>query len=138
MINHAFETGDVSKLDSAVADDFLDHTERGDVRGRDSLIAMVKMVRQTNKDMKMEIIREVADDEYVFSWMHFSGTSDGTMMAAGPYDMSSIELAKFRDGKAIEHWSFMEPREMMKMMQNMQGMNPGHNMSTSDSSVMKK
>jgi hypothetical protein len=30
--------------------------------------------------------------------------------------MNSIELVKFKDGKAIEHWSFMETRDMMKMM----------------------
>jgi predicted SnoaL-like aldol condensation-catalyzing enzyme len=36
------------------------------------------------------------------------------------YDMRAIELAKFKDGKIVEHWTFMEPSEMMKMMDNMQ------------------
>jgi predicted SnoaL-like aldol condensation-catalyzing enzyme len=30
--------------------------------------------------------------------------------------MTAIEVVRFKDGKAVEHWSFMEPREMMKMM----------------------
>jgi predicted SnoaL-like aldol condensation-catalyzing enzyme len=115
-VSKAFETGNVSSLDSVVADDFVDHTDRGDIRGRDSLKAMVAMVHRTNKDMKMEILREVADDEYVFSWMRFSGTHDGSMMPAGPYDMTAIEVSKFNNGKVVEHWEFMEPREMMKMM----------------------
>ena len=70
-----------------------------------------------SKDAKAEIIKELADDDYVFSWMRFTGSSDGSMgMPAGPYDMTSIEVVKFKDGKAVEHWGFMEPREMMKMM----------------------
>jgi hypothetical protein len=49
--------------------------------------------------------------------MRYSGTSDGSMgMPKGPFDMTSIELVKFRDGKAIEHWAFMQPQDMMKMM----------------------
>jgi hypothetical protein len=30
--------------------------------------------------------------------------------------MKSIEVAKFKDGKAVEHWSFMDMQDMMKMM----------------------
>lgn len=115
VVSDAFGSGDVSKIDSAVASDFVDHTDRGDM-GRDSLKAMIKMVHATNKDMKMEIIKELADDEYVFSLMRFTGTSDGTMMPPGPYDMQALQVVKFKDGKAVEHWEYMEPREMMKMM----------------------
>lgn len=119
IVVDAFQTGDISKIDSAVASDFVDHTERGDM-GRDSLKAMIKMWHGASKDAKTEIIKELADDEYVFSWMRFTGSSDGSMgMPAGPYDMKSIEVVRFKDGKAVEHWGFMEPREMMKMMAQM-------------------
>jgi predicted SnoaL-like aldol condensation-catalyzing enzyme len=118
-VNKAFETGDVSALDSVIAPDFVDHTDRGDMKGADSLKAMVKMVHATNKDMNMEIIREIADADYVYTWMRFKGTHDGSMMAAGPYDMTAMQVTRFKDGKAVEHWEFMEPREMMKMMAKM-------------------
>src|SRR5436309_2782410 len=107
IVSKAFETGDVSGIDSAVASDFVDHTDRGDMN-RDSLKSMIKMVYATNKDMKMETIKELADSEYVFSLMHFTGTSDGTMMPKGPYDMHAIEVVKFKEGKAVEHWEYME------------------------------
>jgi predicted SnoaL-like aldol condensation-catalyzing enzyme len=115
-VAQAFETGDVSAIDSVVADDFVDHTDRGDKVGRDSLKAMVNMIRTNFKDMKMETIRELADDEYTFQWMHYTGKSDGSMMPAGPFDMHGMEITKFRDGKAIEHWAYMDIAEMMKMM----------------------
>lgn len=112
----AFLTGDISKIDSFVSSDFIDHTDKGDM-GRDSLKAMITMMHNMVKDQKSETMRVLADDDYVFSWMRYTGTSDGSLgMPAGAYDMVAIEVAKFRDSKAIEHWNFMEVREMMKMM----------------------
>ena len=115
-ISDAFLSGDISKIDSVVANDFIDHTDKGDM-GRDSLKAMIKMMHGMVKDQKMETTKDLADDDYVFSWVRYTGTSDGSLgMPAGPYNMTAIEVAKFKDGKIIEHWNFMEPREMMKMM----------------------
>ncbi len=131
VIMKAFQTGDVSGIDSVVSDDFLDHTDRGDMKGRDSLKAMVNWVHANMKDMKTEKVREVADGDFVYSWMRYTGTSDGSMgMPNGPYDMKAIEVAKYNDGKAVEHWSFMDAQDMMKMM-------PQPTMNSMDTSKMK-
>ena len=130
-VGKAFETGDVSALDTLIADDFLDHTDRGDIRGRDSLKAMVKMVHDNFRDMKSETVKDLADKDYVFSWMRFTGNSNGAMgMPAGPYDMESMEVARFKDGKIVEHWSFMETQDVMKWMNEMSGMNKNMNDTT--------
>ena len=120
VIDKAFKSGDVSGVDSVVADNFVDHTDRGD-KNRDSLKAMIKWAA-TDKTMKMETVKEVADDDYAFAMMHMSGTGDGTMMPAGPYEMHSVEVVRFVDGKAVEHWGYMEMGEVAKMMANMPGM----------------
>ena len=116
IVTNAFQTGDISKIDSAVAADFVDHTDRGDV-GRDSLKKMITEVHKQFPDMKTEVTREVADNDYVFSLMRFTGTSNGQMdMPKGPYDMHAVQVVRFKDGKAVEHWEYMQPEEMMKMM----------------------
>ena len=116
-IGNAFQTGNASSLDSVVSDDFVDHTDMGDKKGRDSLKAMVNFIHSNMKDMKTEKVGEVADGDYVYSWNRYSGTSDGSMgMPKGPYNMGFIELTKFKDGKAVEHWAFIDSRDMMKMM----------------------
>jgi len=136
-ISKAFETGDVSGIDSVVAEDFVDHSDHGDIKGRDSLKAMVKMMGG-NKNMKMDMKHEVADENYVFSWMRFYGTSDGSMgMPAGPYDMNAVEVSRMNDGKIVEHWEFVNMQEMAKMMQQMQGANSKMNGAAMDSSKMK-
>lgn len=110
----AFESGNTASLDSVVADDFLDHRDMGDIKGKDSLKALVNMIHNNMKDMKMETIREVGDDEYVFQLMRYTGSSEGSIgMPAGPYDMNIIEVSKFKDGKAVEHWAYKEMKEMM-------------------------
>jgi predicted SnoaL-like aldol condensation-catalyzing enzyme len=132
----AFETGDVSGLDSVISADFVDHTDQGDKKGVDSLKAMVNMMHNNFKDMKMETVKELTDSNYVMAWMHYTGTGDGVMMPAGPFDMDIIETTRFQDGKAVEHWAFGEMQDMSKMMrQQMQSMG---NMNKPDTSKMKK
>lgn len=119
IVSDAFMSGDPSKIDSAVASDFVDHTDMGD-KGRDSLKAMITNMKKTMGDMKMTLIKEVADDDYVFSEMEFTGTSNGEMgMPKGPYDLHGIEVVKCKDGKAIEHWEYMRNDDVMKMMKMM-------------------
>ena len=74
------------------------------------------MMHKNPHDMKMEAIRELADDDYVFQWMRYTGTSDGSMGPKGPYDMHVVEVSKYKDGKAIEHWAYVDATEFMKMM----------------------
>ena len=130
-VGNAFETGDISRIDSVVANDFVDHRPTGDVRGTDSLKVMITQMKNA-ATMKTEIKKEFADDEYVMAWMHWTGTSNGSIpeMPAGPVDMNGIEVVRFRDGKAIEHWGFMDAREMMKMMGGGQQMPPSSPTST--------
>jgi len=120
IVSDAFMSGDPSKIDEAVAPEFVDHTDRGDMN-RDSLKAMITMMKKETGNMKMEIMNEFANDEWVFSEMHFTGTSDGSMgMPAGPYDMHAIQVVKFnKDSKAIEHWEYLRNDEIAKMMQAM-------------------
>ena len=115
-VNKAFETGDASLIDSAVAADFVDHTDRGDMN-RDSLKAMVVGLKTHFPDMKTEVIKEVADNDYVFSLVRYTGNSDGSMdMPKGPYDMHVLHVVRCKDGKGVEHWEYMQPKEMMAMM----------------------
>lgn len=115
-VDTAFQTGDLSRIDSVVASDFVDHTPKGDM-GRDSLKAMITMMKNAGT-MKSETKKVFADDDYVMAWMRWTGTSDGSLpdMPAGPYDMSGVEVVRFKDGKAVEHWAFMDARDLMKMM----------------------
>jgi len=121
-VAEAFKTGNIASIDSVVAEDFIDHSDKGIVKGRDSLKAMINLMhKNAGNDMKMDVIREVGDDEYVFQWMHYTGTSDGSMGPKGPYDMHVIEISRYNnDSKVAEHWAYGDYAEMAKMMAAMQ------------------
>lgn len=119
-ISKTFETKDFSKLGDYIADSCIDHAGESDIIGLANMKTEFEKMIVDYDDMKGIAIKELADDEYVMSWMHFTGTSksDNLGMKAGDmFDMKSIEISKFnKDGKAIEHWSYVDPAEMMKMM----------------------
>jgi predicted ester cyclase len=88
-------------------------------KGLDAIKKEMGQMSQMSKDMNYEVVKELADSEYVFSWMHFTGTNivaNMGMPAGSKYDMHTIEVGRFKDGKAVEHWSFGDMAEMMKMM----------------------
>ncbi|HWC54023.1 MAG TPA: ester cyclase [Chitinophagaceae bacterium] len=123
-INAAILSGDVSKLGDYISADAVDHSGgRGDIKGLDSIKASLASIHNMSTDMKVVTIKELADDDYVFQWQRFTGTSssaDMGMPAGTKYDMAAIEVSKMKDGKAIEHWEFLQPSDMMKMMSQSQ------------------
>lgn len=138
-IMKAYEAGDFSKMSDYIAADAVDHGgESGDIKGLDNIVAEMKKYHDQMPDMKSETIKEMADDEYVMVWSKTSGTAktDGMGMKAGQkMEMTAVDVAKFKDGKAVEHWIFMDPNEMMKMMMPAQGQMPTTNPSSSDAAA---
>jgi predicted ester cyclase len=119
-ISKVFETGDTSLINKSVAVDFIDHKDYGDVKGIDSLKAFILASHEHIKNLKMELIKELADDEYVMSWMKFKGTRDGQAgTVQGDFDVRGMQITKFKNGKATEHWEAMDMRDVSKMMEQL-------------------
>jgi hypothetical protein len=122
-VNDAISSGDIAKLDQYIAADAVDHGggEHGeDIKGLDSIKAMLKHMHDSYKDLKLESIQDAANNEYVFSLSRFVGTNTVASMGAPAgthFDMTSVEVAKFNsDGKATDHWNYMSMNDAMKMM----------------------
>ncbi len=119
-INKAFETKDFSRIGDFIAADAVDHSgEHGDIKGIDSLKAEFEKYVSEVSDEKIDVHKTLADDDYVMSWAHHSGTyaKDGMDHKAGDhFDIDAVEVSRFKDGKATEHWIFINPADMMKMM----------------------
>jgi len=115
-----FESGNWSNVGDDIAADAVDHAGmNGDVKGLDSIKASFAQMANMMSDMKNEIVKELADDEYVFQWLKESSTMkvDAMGMKAGSRNtFDAIEVSKFKNGKIIEHWSFLNWNDMSKMM----------------------
>lgn len=99
----ALRTGDVSSLDQIVAPDFFNHT--GNHSGPDSLKSSISGFHVRMKPVSMDLIRQLADDEYVSDWVRYKFTDPNIII-------EGIEMTRYRAGKAVEHWffSYNQPR----------------------------
>jgi hypothetical protein len=50
------------------------------------------------------------------------------MPANTPIDMTSVNVVKIKNGKAVEHWRYIDASQMMQMMQMMHGEHEDHQM----------
>jgi predicted ester cyclase len=122
-INEAIKTGDVSKIDQYVAHGAISHAgPNGDMvaNNMDSTKAYFAKIHTQFSDMKWEIIKEWADDDYVVQWVNFSGTSttseSGVPAGKRLENVMEISISRLKDGKSVEYWELMQPGDLMKMM----------------------
>ena len=137
-VYQAMETGDVSKLDTFIDKDIVDH--EGNMHGLDTLKKMFANMHNAIKDLKVETIANATGDDYNFAYVRMTGTAaDASMgMPAGTkIDRTYVDVVKMKDGKAVEHWGYVDQNEMMKMMGK--DMSPGdHRMEKNDKMEPKK
>lgn len=118
IIHNALETGDVSKLDSLIDKDIVDHgNPMGDVKGIDSVKKWFVDFHNNTTGVKVTSLATAVNGDYCFDWNKMTGTLKNPMMGmpAGPFEWTTLDIVKLKDGKAVEHWSYMDPRDMMKM-----------------------
>ena len=137
-----FETGDYSKAGDYIAKDAVDHAgPKGDLVGLDSTKAYFNQMTTMMTNVKNEVVKTPADDEYVMAWVKGTATAKNDipewgMKAGQSHTGNSVEVARFKDGKAVEHWSFTDAAEMMQMMQ--QAAPPMKDMGTMKDTAAKK
>jgi predicted ester cyclase len=124
-VYRAIETGDLSKLDQIIDKNVIDHAgPHGDMVGLDSTKMMFKEMHDHISNLKLEPIASATGGDYHFNLVRMTGTTNSEYMgmpANTPIDMTSVNVIKIKNGKAVEHWRYSDPHEMMKMMQMMQG-----------------
>lgn len=124
LVYQAIESGNTAALDSIIAPDAVDHSVgadmMSDMKGGDSIKAMLGHVKNNFTDLKMEIIATAADGDYVFTLSRMIGTASANpgmgMKPNQKVDGKTVDVVKFSNGKMTEHWSYMDPKDMMAMM----------------------
>ncbi|GAB3551073.1 hypothetical protein GCM10027577_31090 [Spirosoma fluminis] len=94
-----FESGDVDKLDAIIDPAFVNHAATGDRTGLDSLKTGVRRFHARMKTVKVELKRQLSDDEYVSDWVRFLGANPAMVI-------EGMEVTRYVNGKAVEHWFF--------------------------------
>jgi predicted SnoaL-like aldol condensation-catalyzing enzyme len=118
-VYHAIETGDMSNLDQIIDPSIVDHTTHGDVTGLDAVKNMFMQMHDHIDNLSMKSIAAASDGDYHFSLARITGTTNSEFMgmpANTPIDETGVDVVRTKNGKAVEHWSYIGPKEAMEMM----------------------
>ena len=113
--------GNMGAVDELCAADLVDHEEfPGLAPGREGLKQFVTMMHTAFPDVKMEVHDMVAEGDKVVARLTMSGTQQGEfagMPASGKsMSISVIDIVRFADGKAVEHWGVTDAAAMMEQL----------------------
>jgi predicted SnoaL-like aldol condensation-catalyzing enzyme len=119
--DEAMQKGDMASLDKYIDANYIAHcTMPGQKPGLEGMKEGYAMMKASFPDTKWTYTNTWANGDYVIGHFQMSGTMTGPM---GPmpatnkkYDVTGVDILKYKDGKAVEHWMYMEDRKMMEQM----------------------
>ncbi|MEO6538743.1 MAG: nuclear transport factor 2 family protein [Ferruginibacter sp.] len=120
----AITAGDVSKIDSFMTNDAVDHSGANgmeEVKGADNIKKDLGSMKQGFSSMDFDVMNETAEGDHLYVLTKMSGTTSATppqgMQPNMKVEMTGVDMFKFNsDGLISDHWSFNDPKDMMKMM----------------------
>lgn len=113
--------GNVALIDELVAADFIEHEEfPGLAGGREGMKQFFTMMRTAFPDLRMAVDDLIAEGDKVVARTTMSGTHKGEFMGMDPsgkqFRVSAIDVIRFADGKAVEHWGLTDAAAMMEQI----------------------
>src|SRR5438445_13774929 len=96
-----FATGDVSEAEALFAANYVDHQGLGgtEITGPSGLRRVVQAARSSFTELDVRIVDVLSDGDEVAARLRWHGTS-----ARGVVDRETIDILRFENGKAVEHW----------------------------------
>jgi steroid delta-isomerase-like uncharacterized protein len=113
--------GNIDLIDDLCAENFIEHEELpGFEPTRDGVKQFFKMYRKAFPDLKFKTEFMFAADDKVVTYLTISGTHKGEfldMKATGKkINLKGIDIVRFSDGKAVEHWGITDTMAMMHQL----------------------
>ncbi len=117
-----FTQGNVDLIDELMHEDFVEHEELppGIPPGREAPRAYTTMMHSAFPDFRATVTEMLQDGNKVIARARFSGTHQAEFMGFPPtgntFEITSVDIVEFRDGKAIGHWGVMDMAGMMQQL----------------------
>src|SRR4051812_24516600 len=109
IFNEVINNGNFGIVDELFTADFIDHGPMGDTHGPEQFAGLVAAWRDAVPDCHC-VVENVVSDGVLAGWtVRTTGTHTGDGLgfpATGKsFETVSANVARFRDGKAAEHWA---------------------------------
>jgi predicted ester cyclase len=103
------EHNDEQVLNELVADDIKNHAApKGAPNGKESFRHFLNLLHTGLSDIKLEVLRQIADNDLVVTQKIISGLHTGNFMGIPKtnktFSFEAIEIIRLENGKYVEHW----------------------------------
>ena len=128
---NALTSGKTDVLDKYIATDFVEHDPSPTMSDKTGLARIKEDFAAYHKifpDMKAKVHSIAVDGDYLFAYLTFTGTTSEPYMgmpAGHKMTINSVDVIRFKDDKAVEHWGFTSNEDIMNMMSQEKMMNEG-------------
>lgn len=121
-------------IENLMSEDFVDHQQDPSITttGIQGAKDMFTLLHTAYPDFKQEVLAMSTTGDRTFIHLRMTGTNTGAwgaMPATGKtMDVLGVDILRFEDGKAVEHWGYMEEMKMMTQLGMMPapGTEPGN------------
>lgn len=105
----AVNTGKLEALRDLVAPSSIDHDPaQGQENGPEGYIKFFAMMRTAFPDLKVNLVKLVADDDSIAFAYELTGTHTGPFQGIAPTNKPikarGVQISTFKDGKMVERW----------------------------------
>ena len=119
-----FSKGDVSVFDTYTSPDFVEHQHGFDPPNVEGVKKGIQSLHKAFPDFSLTIEDLVIDRDKVWGRMIGKGTHKGQFGPMFPtgkkFEITVIDIGRFKDGKLIEHWGVPDRLSLMEQL----GMKP--------------
>lgn len=116
LIEVGIGQGDLSVLDELMAEDIVEH-QRGNGSGRDGAREVAATLHRWMSDFSLTIEDLAVSGDTVWTRNRARGTNTGAVMgnppSGAPVEVDVIDILRFEDGLAVEHWGIADQVGLM-------------------------
>ena len=124
LIEVGMGQGDFSVLDEFMAEDIVEH-QRGNHGGRDGAKEVAATLHRWMSDFSLTVEDLVVSDDMVWTRNRARGINTGSVMgnppSGKPVEVDVIDILRFEDGIAVEHWGIADQVGLMFQVGAMPG-----------------
>lgn len=124
IIEDGFSKGDVTVFDRHASSDFVEHQYGFIPPNAEGVKQIIRSLHNAFPDFSMTVEDLVTDCDKVWGRMKARGTQKGQFGPMPPtdkkFEITVIDIMRFKDGKLIEHWGVADRLALMEQL----GMKP--------------
>jgi predicted SnoaL-like aldol condensation-catalyzing enzyme len=100
---------DIDAADELLSEEFVDHGPMGDLHGRDAVKGLFRQWLSAVPDAHCTVYNVIVEGDLAGWLVRTTGTHTGDGLgfpATGkPFETVAVNMGRFQDGVAVEHWS---------------------------------